>query len=301
MKEENQGIESQVINLGFVQSIATKLSANELAANGIQLSIRENIIKFIQGMDKDTITQKEQKLLKVLQNSQDAEQVAEDAKPVSTEQDQIQTEHAHKISSNGGTTLVRSNPSSKRVDSLLSREIEEDDETNGLLFYDPQKEERARKEKEFLEQQRNLSNLLKDSNQNTSNAAIQAANNALLNKGLGNQRQNFLTSLKHLKNKKNAMTLDKIKSTFQATELIPESKSKQNKIVDADGLIVDRESDSEFDPEKDYEQQVAPHVWDDEENVVNENHGDEDGEAEVEEDDESMSQSQVTEAHGEAK
>lgn len=75
-KEENQGIESQVINLGFVQTMASKLSANELAANGIQLSIRENIIKFIQGMDKDVITQKEQTLLKVLQNSQEADKEA---------------------------------------------------------------------------------------------------------------------------------------------------------------------------------------------------------------------------------
>jgi hypothetical protein len=34
-KEENQGIEQQVINLGFVQSIASKMSANEMAASGI--------------------------------------------------------------------------------------------------------------------------------------------------------------------------------------------------------------------------------------------------------------------------
>lgn len=42
------------------------MSANELAANGIKLSIKENIIQFIQNMDKDKITQKEQKLLNVL-------------------------------------------------------------------------------------------------------------------------------------------------------------------------------------------------------------------------------------------
>lgn len=99
------------------------------------------------------------------------------------------------------------------MDSILSKDPEEEEET-GLVFYDPQKEERARREKEFLEQQRNLSNLLKDGNQNSTNAAIQAANTALMNKGAGNQRQTFLTNLKHLQNKKNAMTLDKIKSTF---------------------------------------------------------------------------------------
>lgn len=46
-KEENQSLEDQVINLGFVQNIAQKMSANEMAAQGLQLSIRENIINFI--------------------------------------------------------------------------------------------------------------------------------------------------------------------------------------------------------------------------------------------------------------
>ena len=39
-QELNQGIEQDIVNLGFVQNLAKKVSANELAANGIQLSVR---------------------------------------------------------------------------------------------------------------------------------------------------------------------------------------------------------------------------------------------------------------------
>jgi hypothetical protein len=39
--------------------MAENVSANQLAASGIQLSMRENIIKFIQNMDKENVTQKE--------------------------------------------------------------------------------------------------------------------------------------------------------------------------------------------------------------------------------------------------
>lgn len=47
------------------------------------------------------------------------------------------------------------------------------------------------------------------------------------------------------------MTIDKVKSTFQATELIQESnKPKSSKKLDEDdGLFEDRASDSDFDPE----------------------------------------------------
>ena len=53
-KEQNQGVESQVINLGFVRNMAQQLSANHLAASGIQLSLREDLIKFISSMQNKT-------------------------------------------------------------------------------------------------------------------------------------------------------------------------------------------------------------------------------------------------------
>ncbi len=40
-------VENQVVSLGLVQSLSKQLSANELAAKGIKLSIRDSIIKFI--------------------------------------------------------------------------------------------------------------------------------------------------------------------------------------------------------------------------------------------------------------
>lgn len=45
------------------------------------------------------------------------------------------------------------------------------------------------------------------------------------------------------------MSIEKIKSTFQSTELMPENKGSKSKI-DGEGLLEDRESDSEFDPEQ---------------------------------------------------
>jgi len=53
-----------------------------------------------------------------------------------------------------------------------------------------------------------------------------------------------------MQNKKHAMSIEKIKSTFVATELIPEATgSKSKSKVDDLGLLEDRDSDSEFDPE----------------------------------------------------
>lgn len=52
-------------------------------------------------------------------------------------------------------------------------------------------------------------------------------------------------------------------------------------------MIEDHDSDSEFNPDKDYEDRIGPQVWDDEERVVNveegQEAGHEEGEAEVEE------------------
>jgi hypothetical protein len=53
--DANNGIESQVINLGFVSSVAQKLNANQLAASGIQLSLKESLISFIKNSDQDKI------------------------------------------------------------------------------------------------------------------------------------------------------------------------------------------------------------------------------------------------------
>ena len=153
-------------------------------------------------------------------------------------------------------------------ESLINQEV---DEETGLLFFDPQQEEKARREKDFIEKQKNMQNLLKDVNGQT-NAALQASTSAMMNKGHGNQRQNFLTSLKHMQNKKHAMSIEKIKSTFVATELIPEATgSKSKSKVDDLGLLEDRDSDSEFDPEANEMNHAPAQVWDDEENLIHEN------------------------------
>jgi hypothetical protein len=59
------------------------------------------------------------------------------------------------------------------------------------------------------------------------------------------------------------MTLVDVKQTFQATELNVGKGSKKSKGTD-DGLIEDRESDSDFNEEEN----LPTKVWDDEENYV---------------------------------
>ena len=49
--------------------MAQKVSANQLAASGIQLSMREKLIKFIGQMDQEQMTKKEHQLLDALKSS----------------------------------------------------------------------------------------------------------------------------------------------------------------------------------------------------------------------------------------
>jgi hypothetical protein len=46
-QQSASSVENQVVSLGLVQSMSTQLSANELAAKGIKLSIRDSVINFI--------------------------------------------------------------------------------------------------------------------------------------------------------------------------------------------------------------------------------------------------------------
>lgn len=46
-------IENEVINYGMIRSLHTQISANELAAKGIQLSLRNALIGFIKKMDHE--------------------------------------------------------------------------------------------------------------------------------------------------------------------------------------------------------------------------------------------------------
>lgn len=44
-------IEQTVINLGLVKAMHTKITANELAAKGVKLSIKNQLISFINQLD----------------------------------------------------------------------------------------------------------------------------------------------------------------------------------------------------------------------------------------------------------
>lgn len=50
-REDPTSVENQVISLGMVQGLSKQISANELAAKGIKLSIKNQIIDFIKKQD----------------------------------------------------------------------------------------------------------------------------------------------------------------------------------------------------------------------------------------------------------
>ena len=68
-QEQAQGVEQEIVSYGFVQALANKVSANQLAASGIQLSMRQKLIRFIGEMDKQKMTNKEHELLDALKRS----------------------------------------------------------------------------------------------------------------------------------------------------------------------------------------------------------------------------------------
>ena len=68
------------------------------------------------------------------------------------------------------------------------------------------------------------------------------------------------------------MTIDSIKKTFKSTEFVSDKKTSKPKSgeIGKDGLIEDRESDSDFDPEKlkNDSDKKGQQMWDDEENCL---------------------------------
>ena len=81
-----QGVEQEIVNYGFVQALANKLSANQLAASGIQLSMRQKLLQYISEMDKQKMTNKEHQLLDALKNSSQGTLKEGKEKPVEQEE-----------------------------------------------------------------------------------------------------------------------------------------------------------------------------------------------------------------------
>ncbi len=55
-----------MINLGLVKAMHSKITANELAAKGIKLSIKNNLVEFIKKLDTDKQTKESAELLDLL-------------------------------------------------------------------------------------------------------------------------------------------------------------------------------------------------------------------------------------------
>lgn len=65
-REDPNLVEQTVINLGLVKAMHTKITANELAAKGIKLSIKKHLINFIKELDQDKQTKESAELLDML-------------------------------------------------------------------------------------------------------------------------------------------------------------------------------------------------------------------------------------------
>ena len=114
---------------------------------------------------------------------------------------------------------------------------------------------------------------------------MQAGIQSLAGQTLGakpNERKNFLAQLKNNHKTKHNLTLDKLKSTYKATEFDQEATKPQG------DLIEDRDSDSDFQEE---EVVRATKDWDDEENYIGSQEQEEDAGEEHEEEQEEAEES----------
>ena len=167
--------------MGVVSTLAKKVSANQLAASGIQLSMRENLIKFIGQMDKEKITNNEKQLLDVLKNSSQntliganqidetilAEELPNIVDPEATKEDKqidsstIKPAEAQQILETNADEIKQVPEPALLADKLLviaenQNQLEDDEEEEeGLEFYDPEQEARELKALKFAEENRN--------------------------------------------------------------------------------------------------------------------------------------------------
>ena len=65
-REDPSQVEQSVINLGLVKAMHSKITANELAAKGIKLSIKTQLIEFIKKLESDKQTTEAKELLSML-------------------------------------------------------------------------------------------------------------------------------------------------------------------------------------------------------------------------------------------
>ena len=156
---QNQGIEQDVVNLGFVTNAGEKVSANQLAASGIQISVRDKLVAHFKSIDTAQITSKEQNLLSALEDGQGQTKEAKDEKanPEAQNQQKIEIEPKNE-------NQIDSSSIPKDQQQEKKSQHDSEDSESGLLFYDPQAEALEKKQKEMIEMQRNRMNLQKDRN-----------------------------------------------------------------------------------------------------------------------------------------
>jgi hypothetical protein len=66
-REDPTKVENSFVNCGMIKSLHSQISANELAANGIQLSLKDALVSFIKKLDIDKQTKESAELLNMLE------------------------------------------------------------------------------------------------------------------------------------------------------------------------------------------------------------------------------------------
>ena len=235
-------VENQVVSLGLVQNLSKQLSANELAAKGIKLSIRDSIIDFIRKeMDHNQQAKPDvQQLLVALESENLKEDNDEELVEPKREsvQDYMAKEDA--LPSNQITQLLKQATGA----SIKSQDgPENDQEESGLLFVDPEVEKRAQIEKDKQQKKKEVpmiklkdgrmvpSNMIAGMTMGLGGPSSSSAGNSAIAGGNANRR-NLIQNLKQAQIQKRSqnITFDKIKETFQCTEL-DEDKSKKQSVA----------------------------------------------------------------------
>ena len=232
-------VENQVVSLGLVQNLSKQLSANELAAKGIKLSIRDSIIDFIRKeMDHNQQAKPDVQQLLVALESEKLKEVNDEDVVVEPKRESVQDYMTKEdaLPSNQITQLLKQATSAKNQDGP-----ENDEEESGLLFVDPEVEKRAQIEKDKQQKKKEVpmiklkdgrmvpSNMIAGMTMGLGGPSSSSAGNSAMAAGNANRR-NLIQNLKQAQIQKRSqnITFDKIKETFQCTELDEDKSKKQS-------------------------------------------------------------------------
>eukprot|EP00347_Sterkiella_histriomuscorum_P004010 403362094 len=226
---QNQPIENSIVSMGLVQGLngKSKISANQLAAKGIKLSIKDDLLKHMQSNQQvKPVTEDQlmnQQTEQQIQPSEDAtnqQQMAVDSVQIDTSTVKPLQQQKFAFPLLKKTSTLQSTTSNQLNHTVI------DEEESGLMFIDPEEEKKAQKEKDKTLNKKEAPMLkLKNGSMFSMQSAIPQSSSG---SGPKNQRQQLIESLKNQNMEKRSanLTLESIKQTFVSTELTSKDDKK---------------------------------------------------------------------------